>query len=554
MNTFNAKITSRGIKITYSDGIFNNNYPKISGPVTDKSGNTAYIGRVKNNDNVVKTWLKKLGEGLARYLNSNYNLNIDIVGAILKDFPEGYLLFTHDKIYKNSTRTRSDKFLHGPHKYRSPRDFLPHLCWLVSDKTTKCECRHCMADKKLKKSLQIQCSPEEVERTECDECNESCSYENRFEKFDLPNKEQDKITTLFRCGEIVWVDFYKLDNPRFNKLIKDVYKKYKISIKYWPGVILNRDKALIFDLKVQKEQSQPYDLLRMINFGMMENGLNESSETNRLNESSGLNESSESIGSNELSGSSESSESSESTPETPKDPSRLSKVIYTVEILGLTETLETDRKVLAPWLAYQPNIKLMSKKRGRDEKEEHEYIQAIRQAKIISQSYTALNKMMPESSKTRRMTRNLRNRQLDQCEALFLGAELLCKNDIVRLTPIDNEHPTYPEYPDPQYLFISDIKKTATNGIQLVGHGLLRGKLINKSGIRTVKDYEWYQINTTDEEYTIDLSDVAGRFYVAYPDISEAMDSSLNISYKDRWGIMEIFNDGKKRLSISPAI
>lgn len=87
MNTINAKITSRGIKITYSDGAFHNNYPKTSGPVTDKSGNTAYIGRIKNSDNITKTWLKKLGEGLARYLNSHYNLNIDIGKKKICVFP-----------------------------------------------------------------------------------------------------------------------------------------------------------------------------------------------------------------------------------------------------------------------------------------------------------------------------------------------------------------------------------------------------------------------------------------------------------------------------------
>jgi len=62
---------------------------------------------------------------------------------VLRDFPENYRLFDHNK--GPVSGPRHDVYLYGPLKktFRSVNEFVPHAIWLMSDGSEPCKCKYC---------------------------------------------------------------------------------------------------------------------------------------------------------------------------------------------------------------------------------------------------------------------------------------------------------------------------------------------------------------------------------------------------------------------------
>lgn len=91
-------------------------------------------------------WMKLCGE----YLKSNTSLSTDRHEYSLAALPTGYILLERTRAPGLTKRPKTDVFLYGHpggSKFRSPREFMPHLLWLVADKTHKrsnCPCKLCL--------------------------------------------------------------------------------------------------------------------------------------------------------------------------------------------------------------------------------------------------------------------------------------------------------------------------------------------------------------------------------------------------------------------------
>ncbi|KAH9479391.1 hypothetical protein JR316_0007981 [Psilocybe cubensis] len=72
---------------------------------------------------------------------------------VLRDFPEGYRLFDHNKGPHKAPR--HDLYLFGPVKkrFRSVNEFIPHAIWLMGDGSDDCECKYCGKVKKPQREI-----------------------------------------------------------------------------------------------------------------------------------------------------------------------------------------------------------------------------------------------------------------------------------------------------------------------------------------------------------------------------------------------------------------
>ena len=125
-------------------------------------------------------------------------------------------------------------------------------------------------------------------------------------------------------------------------------------------------------------------------------------------------------------------------------------------------------------------------------------------------------------------------------EAILLGTEMVYINDYVRLAPM-NIGAMSDSKKEPEYLLISSIYKHTTKGIQFTGDGLLRGKLLNEhSHRRSLSDYEWININDPNSEFTVDLQDIAGRFYVLFPNHIEKTNRAIPKKLEERFAMLGV--------------
>ncbi|CAG8536962.1 12042_t:CDS:2, partial [Acaulospora colombiana] len=575
-----AEITQSGIKVTYSDCAGINDIPEQIGPVIDEAGDIHYFSKIHNSDHTAQYWLKRLGQSLAKHLAYAYEVNVDkgiiifeyalfsvarflhnshafliadIDRAVLTDFPEGYLMFKHEKVYKDEEKTRHSI-------YKSTNAFMPHLFWLASDKSNKCKCRFCACNKMEEEPL-LTVSPR-TKNIGGARSKNGAKRKNKvkgiidFGKLEFMNfeRKQQGITTIYRCGEIVWVDIKKMGDEKLTLLAGKSLEE--IDITYWPGIILNRlrtrtrlsNESDDSTSKVSDNNSMTIDGSSMDCEIIDEVGMSDASflfssaskiderimptsddnsayndcyvliptincsqHSYPINDSSSLNEDEFLV---------PDSFSTSNVSVTRKCDVRCHKVVYQVELLRMSEKLELDREMLSPWLAHRPDVPEGMESDCDTDKEDDEslarkYNGAIREAKLFSQSYTTLNAYQEDVTDYNEVVEmlkpNERKRLKDKVihfEAILFGNELFCIDDIIRLTPCDTENPTYEDYPDPQYIYLKDIRET-DNGIQLVGDGLVRRKLVNENEARFITDYEWYRINLPEEEYTIDLGEVA---------------------------------------------
>ncbi|CAG8779993.1 1399_t:CDS:2, partial [Acaulospora colombiana] len=85
------------------------------------------------------------------------------------------------------------------------------------------------------------------------------------------------------------------------------------------------------------------------------------------------------------------------------------------------------------------------------------------------------------------------------------------------------ENPMYhdrePEFPE--FLEIKEIYDHRSEGIKLTGNILQRGELLNPDGPYRLEDYKWWISDDVDELFTVDLEDIAGRFYLMMPHVTK---------------------------------
>ncbi|CAG8658372.1 437_t:CDS:2, partial [Acaulospora morrowiae] len=598
-----AEVTPAGIKITHSDCNGINDIPEQIGPVVDEAGDIHYFSRIHNDDPTVQYWLKRLGQSLAKHFAYVYKINVDKDRAVLIDFPEGYWMFMHEKEHKDGKKTSVQKYLLGNisiHKssllilrinevstfaghtiYKSTNAFMPHLFWLVSDKSNKCKCRSCVCDK-MKESMPI--TPARKAYTSSTRVNNGAKRKSKFSKvqgtidfskLEFINFERKQGVTIYRCGEVVWVDVLKMGDKKLTRLAESTSKE--IDIRYWPGIILKRTRTQSSNEHEDSTPKTSEDSLSLMEVDTPNTEYGFIGEVGGVPGESFFGSASPSplakIKEKDIPTSQHSPEfddcyvliptincSQHSYPV--NDASRLSEDEFFVELFELSEKLELDREALSPWLTHRPNIldPDCDTDNENDESLVRNYVDAVREATLLSQSYTTLNAyqedVMDYSQMIDMLKQNERRRVKDKIirtEAILFGNELFCIEDIIRLTPCDIENPTYEDYPDPQYIYLKDICET-NNGIQLIGDGLIRRRLVNENDARFITDYEWYRINFPEEEYTIDLGEVAGRFYVDYPDLEEIMGCSRSMTLKERWGGQSFYRTIMNTMNVSPIV
>ncbi|CAG8443811.1 146_t:CDS:2 [Acaulospora morrowiae] len=509
-------ITPKGIKVTGTDcqGLFTD-LTQENDFTLEKHGIGTSYRRVSLSDLDYQMWLKKLGEGLSSYLRNNEKLEIDKESVTLEDFPDGYVLLSHSRCYKGRASLRSDKVLYGHHFYKSPQEFLPHLIWLVTNKTLICRCKHCAAEytgiERRARASSKPGSPTSLSQVVSSQTPAKRKRTHSNFVLDKLSQNDHKIYTLYRCGEVVWIDLEKIEIKKL-ELLKDDSVSHGVTIRYWPGIIMERKKAPILD--------------------SCRDPVSATSTT---------------------AGSSASSSTS-------GDSLTRFKVIYCVQLVGLCDLVITDRLKMAPWVAYDPNIDTQNVSSS-DKPSVHQlYAQAIQRVKIISKSCTPLNpyRHIEHSNKIRKI-RSLKEKarlrkmsQFPHYKAIIIGSEVVCLEDIVRLTPIEKTEQSIE--PDPKFLFVTSIYEDPNRGIQFTGDGLCKGDLCSTNRKRKISDYDWNPINTKNEEFTIDLEDIAGRFYVSYPNISVTMEADTPTTLQDRYNTLGIACDDNLTLDVSPTI
>ncbi|CAG8484758.1 5248_t:CDS:2 [Diversispora eburnea] len=628
-----VEINAKALTITYSDCTGINEVPEQIGPVIDENENIHYMTRVQNNDPIAQSWLKSLGQER----------------SILTDFPEGYLLFKHEKVFRDKEQSVANYYLFGNFRYKSINSFLPHLFWLISNKSRNCKCHFCISNK-IEENIEKEIA--ERKNVNLKSIKNNNDYDNvnniNYDKLELFNFETKRNTTMYRCGEIVWVDIKKLNNEKLTQLVESATRPISteitsaaqaismksetsatqailmkpetsaisetstlletstsatsttststtsaasttlttpetpgtpnttasdtpdtMDIRYWPGIVLDRIKCSDLNYSTTSTTSGDSSDTSMeidtpnTSFSLESSGSpNKNSEKSKdyipspmdlpecyvlipntkfskelpipVNNSSSLHEDEFPI----------------LDPYSPIDTysTKRCKVIYVIELLEICERLEISSNNLFPWPLHQPGIL------GDDYLN---YDTALNEANILSQTFTTLNAYQEDivdyNVVIEMLKPNERRRLKEKViyfEAVLFGNELFCNGDIIRLTPCD-ENPTYEDYPDPKYLYLKDICET-NDGIQIIGDGLIRRKLITEKNGKP--NYEWYRINLPEEEYKIDLGDVAGRYYVDFPDLERIMYCSRTKTFKERWRSQNFYNTIMNTMNVSPTV
>ncbi|CAI2172341.1 1105_t:CDS:2 [Funneliformis geosporum] len=475
-----VEITPNGIKVTTTDGI-GSSQPQDLSPNKDERGNVSYYQRLTNMDQRAEHWLQRLGAALAIYLRKYGKMEISKENEVLVDFPEGYVLYQHNKEYKNSTKPRHDRYLFGSaYKFRSPKEFEPHLIWLVSGQTDSCKCLYCGSGSN--KSKRGELTEEKIINTRSRKKIKSETEKNGMESGNINKPKFAK--TLYRRGEVVMVNLNTTGNEQHIKLIRSSDEN-DISILYWPGVILETRKVPITNNIISDDtNSDDYNVVY--------------------------------------------------------------KAYYRIHLLELSEIIQVDRKALLPWLACRVKIPEGFNKSEELEPNIKTYVQAIDRVNQVSHTYTPVYSYEHREAKDglkriKDPSEKLRVQKYPNYEAILLGTEMIYINDYVRLTPKDVDENYNNSQKEPEYLLINSIYKHATKGIQFTGDGMLKGKLLNEhSERRTLSDYEWIKVNEPNAKYTIDLQDIAGRFYVLFPNLMKKMDWTSPKKLDERFIILGV--------------
>ncbi|CAG8459995.1 16432_t:CDS:2 [Acaulospora morrowiae] len=485
MNFINVEVTEEGLAVTYSDGS-PDNYPDVT-TVLDTSGTKSHYRTVGENESKFELYLTKLGDCLGKALVKN---DIIVPKAVLTGLPKGYKLFENIKEYpqKLNKPARKDTYLFGNgSKYRSPAEFEDHLLWLASDKEIPCLCKYCHKDgqKASPSSSGSLKSPKSPKTENFFSSTKKWSSAQKGKSKALINVKEEsllpKIDNKSRREDIVWASVQYVLNPaQRNSLLNE---KGGDQIKYWPAIVRERSRAM-------------HDL-----------------------------------------GNSTSIDSPDAM------------VFYTLQLLMLAGTKRVQQYAILPWLAYNTNDLIQSIENSlHNDNSAHlfkssargefvgKWFRAIEQASEISSTYTPILEYkycLPngylkyiELANERRLLQQMES--YPHYRAIFLGTELLKEDDYVRLVrPSRESHERLPIFK------INTIFMNSQNKIQMSGDMFPRGPSKGDGDSFMLK-----KLNKDKFEYTVDLSEVSGRFYQLYTSINQSMSCTIPVSFANRMSII----------------
>ncbi|RHZ45494.1 hypothetical protein Glove_673g32 [Diversispora epigaea] len=491
MNFVNVEIIEAGLKVFYSDGD-PKHHPSIE-TIVDSSGNKSHYRLVGRKEQKFDIYSTKLGDALGKALKKS---GLVVPKALLLELPKGYGLFENNKEYVNKP-TRKDTYLFGNgSKYRSPAEFEEHLLWLASDKEMPCTCKYCPKDS-YRNNPQSQRS---VDTRSPSKPYQSIQKQNTssIKRWTAAQKGKSKATSVIakdenlslridnksRREDIIWADIqYILHSGQRDSLFSEEGGDL---IKYWPAIIREKSKA-------------------MHNF---KNPIG-----NNFNNSS---------------------------------------VFYTLQPLMLAGTKRLQQNAIIPWLAYSTKdvIQAIESKLMKEDNEHllksstrgefvNTWFKALEQAKEISLTYTPIleYKYKLPNGYLKYIEQANEIRLLQQMEsyphykAIFIGTELLKEDDYIRLTRSSRDSST-------ERLPIFKINTIFLNSQKKIQ---MSGDLFPRAPPSSKNDGECFmlkKLNKDKFEYTIDLSEVAGRYYKLHPNTNQNMSCTIPVSYTDRMSII----------------
>ncbi|CAG8687089.1 16945_t:CDS:2 [Acaulospora colombiana] len=487
MNFINVEVNEEGLTVTYSDGN-PKNYPDVT-TVLDTSGTKSHYRLVGENESKFELYISKLSDYLGKALVKS---GIIVPKAVLTGLPKGYKLFENIKEYPKMANkpARKDTYLFGNgSKYRSPAEFEDHLLWLASDKEIPCSCKYCYKDGQKVISypsgtLRSLKSPKSEAFTSS---TKKWSFAQKGKSKASINVKDDgflpKIDNKSRREDIVWASIqHVLSSTQRDSILNENGGE---QIKYWPAIVRERSRVM-------------HDL-------------------------------------------------SNSTSIDSQDAT----VFYTLQLLMLAGTKRVQQNAIIPWLAHNTKDLVQSTENSllsHIESNAHllkssargefvdKWFKAIEQANEISLTYTPILEYkycLPngylkyiELANERRLLQQMES--YPHYRAIFLGTELLKEDDYVRLSrPSRDSSERLPVFK------INTIFMNSQNKIQMSGDMFPRGPSRGDSDSFMLK-----KLNKDKFEYTIDLSEVSGRYYQLYPSINQSMSCTIPVSFTNRMSII----------------
>ncbi|CAI2167114.1 16118_t:CDS:2 [Funneliformis geosporum] len=517
------------IQVTTTDG------DPSTWPETDlriRSGYYAFFYyEVVEDSPIYRQWMETLGDAI-----SNKKENKD-ESFILQGFPSGYKLFFHAKYpassqinrvslpmtavhntaENNGLIERTDIYLFGlpsGRRFRSKNEFIPHLKWLHSGKSGICECKYCnRSTRKNNQFTQKLC----IKSTTTKHVSKYSSKDFKVIK-EVKNKEKDKekdkilradldratLSILFgpvyRPKEIVWVvgpnQTLVSHNPDESPSGRNIEEFYN-----WPGYVMS--------VHERGERSSDFKLIR--------------------------------------------------------------ETIYEIQILALDRIKYYPESSLIPWIARNANAAMTSP--GADPLIDVLFSESINIGVACQRSYLMQNeykfKVSNEviaSTEDKVQKKRLRNaKKCPHYDEMIFGNEIIRSNDLIRLT-VENEDDeesrslssslSSNKFREMELFRICTMYRLANDRIQFTGDLYFRKdeneniKDLGMSedderlqGILSIGKYKYVPRNFPQEEYTVDIEDLAGRFYIDWEELTGVMTPTDEKHSKFLEGYLNDIND-----------
>ncbi|CAG8441968.1 2524_t:CDS:2 [Ambispora gerdemannii] len=446
----------------------------------DSNGGVNYYVLIEREHSKDILWRQKLGEALANQLREKKGQQIR--SRVLKEFPSGYSLYWHHSRRDRTVDIRKDAYLYGKinsPRFRSPNEFAPHLYWLATNREEPCKCKYC---------AKLKTTPQTIVDTKRSRTKITSTAVVKSKKPNIVKKE--KISRTFRVGEIVWFNISEASDSNFASIAGLIDLDHHV-LQYWPSIVHHF-----------QQQSPP--------------------------------------------------------PGTEGDIT-----YYTVRLLALSTSEIVMEKSLRPWLFYRSTIPTNTSTDRFSEVNQAQLLKyyeaykiAITAANSVIESYCPRNNYVYVESEVRLMAvdeqEKVRMKQMTtfpHYREIFIGAEKIREWDFVRLRPenqssssegsssstTNNKSATEKN----EYFHVSTIYYHRGKGIQFTGDLYEMALPAITENPQIEEHFNWIPLNETNEEYTIELSDVMGRFYIDYPNLDDSMPIQAN-NMKDEKGRNEL--------------
>ncbi|CAG8740324.1 18620_t:CDS:1, partial [Racocetra fulgida] len=189
-------------------------------------------------------------------------------------------------------------------------------------------------------------------------------------------------------------------------------------------------------------------------------------------------------------------------------------VLYTLQRISVDGTLKVRQNKIMPWLALDPAD--LTKQFGNQDMTDDtslgsKFLRAVNHAKEMASMYIPI----------------IKNEYALNC--IIFGAEVLKVNDYVRLT--------YEKLNDSEMMQLPVFKITS---MSLNEHNKLemRGDMFLKMPTNGTPGTKLIRTNTEQTEYPLDLTQIAGRFYMTYPNITRSATPTILGTLTDRLKII----------------